>query len=109
MKMKKVFSIFVFTLFFVSCGNKGGEVMPEFVADEEWDVQLEDSVKPLEVAAEVEEMKAPAAQDEPSSASSSHHVYHNDNMRGFDPASEDDTHDNGMSRFMENNDDEGWD
>lgn len=32
-----------------------------------------------------------------------------DNMRGFDPASEDDTDDNGMSRYMENTDDEGWD
>jgi hypothetical protein len=29
-------------------------------------------------------------------------------MRGFDPASEDDMTDNGMSRYMENNDDEGW-
>lgn len=32
-----------------------------------------------------------------------------DNMRGFDPASENDMDDNGMSRYMENNDDEGWD
>lgn len=32
-----------------------------------------------------------------------------DNMRGFDPAFEDDMEDNGMSRYMENNDDEGWD
>lgn len=32
-----------------------------------------------------------------------------DNMRGFDPASEDDMDDNGMSRYMEANDDEGWD
>ena len=32
-----------------------------------------------------------------------------DNMCGFDPASEDDMDDNGMSRYMENNDDEGWD
>ena len=31
-----------------------------------------------------------------------------DNMRGFDPASEDDMDDNGMSRYMENNDDSGW-
>lgn len=30
-------------------------------------------------------------------------------MRGFDPASEDDMDDNGMSRYMEANDDEGWD
>ena len=26
----------------------------------------------------------------------------------FDPASEDDMEDNGMSRYMENNDEEGW-
>ncbi len=32
-----------------------------------------------------------------------------DNMRGFDPASEDDMEDNGMSRYMENDDEEGWD
>ena len=30
------------------------------------------------------------------------------NMRGFDPASEDDMEDNGMRRFMENNDEGGW-
>lgn len=39
-----------------------------------------------------------------------HHSHHEpDNMRGFDPASEDDMDDNGMSRYMENNDEEGWD
>lgn len=32
-----------------------------------------------------------------------------DNMRGFDPASEDDMDDNGMSQYMENYDEEGWD
>ena len=32
-----------------------------------------------------------------------------DNMRGFDPASEDDMDYNGMRRYMENNDEEGWD
>lgn len=32
-----------------------------------------------------------------------------DNMRGFDPACEDDMDDNGMSRYIKNNDDEGWD
>lgn len=44
----------------------------------------------------------------PSSRSSSSSRY-SDNMRGFDPASEDDMDDNGMSRYMENDDDEGWD
>lgn len=32
-----------------------------------------------------------------------------DNLRGFDPASEDDMLDNGMRRYMENDDEEGWD
>ena len=32
-----------------------------------------------------------------------------DNMRGFDPASEDDMDDNGMSRYIENDDEDGWD
>ena len=32
-----------------------------------------------------------------------------DNMRGFDPVSEDDMEDNGMSRYMDNNDEDGWD
>ncbi len=32
-----------------------------------------------------------------------------DNLRGFDPASEDDMPDNGMRRYMENDDEEGWD
>ena len=31
-----------------------------------------------------------------------------DNMRGFDTASEDDMDDNGMSRSMETNEEEGW-
>jgi len=31
-----------------------------------------------------------------------------DEMRGFDPASEDDMDENGIDRYMENNDEEGW-
>jgi hypothetical protein len=33
----------------------------------------------------------------------------NQEFAPIDPASEDDMEDNGMSRYMENNDDEGWD
>lgn len=51
------------------------------------------------------EVSKPAKSSEPNT----HPTHHNDNMRGFDPASEDDTHDNGMSRYMENYDEEGWD
>ena len=43
------------------------------------------------------------------SSSYSHGEKELDNMRGFDPASEDDMDDNGISRYMENNDEEGWD
>ena len=32
-----------------------------------------------------------------------------DNLRGFDPILDDDTEDNGMRRYMENDDEEGWD
>ena len=45
----------------------------------------------------------------PPSHGKGHPHYEPDNMRGFDPASEDDMDDNGMSRYMENNDEEGWD
>ena len=45
---------------------------------------------------------APTAAGRPAGTSGSHP------MRGFDPPSEDDMDDNGMSRFMENNDEEGW-
>lgn len=57
--------------------------------------------------------------DEPASTSSAttssahasrqRHAAEQDNLRGFDPAWEDDMPDNGMSRYFENDDDEGWD
>ena len=61
-----------------------------------------------EVKSKLEEVKVSTPA---SSASSGSHKPNGqiDNMRGFDPASEDDMEDNGMSRYMENNDDEGWD
>lgn len=43
-----------------------------------------------------------------SSSSYRHEEKEPDNLRGFDPPSEDDMHDNGMSRYMENYDEEGW-
>lgn len=46
-------------------------------------------------------------------SSSSHRSCHSDkdldNMRGFDPASEDDMDDNGMQRYFDANDEEAWD
>jgi hypothetical protein len=53
-----------------------------------------------------EKQTAPVSSSSTSSCSSKTNGY--DNMRSFDPASEDDMEDNGMRRFMENNDEEGW-
>ena len=44
-----------------------------------------------------------------SSGRSRHDDKELDNMRGFDPASEDDMDDNGMQRYFDANDDEAWD
>lgn len=38
----------------------------------------------------------------------SHKTEINDNMRGFDPTSEDDMDNNGLERYIENNDETGW-
>lgn len=54
------------------------------------------------------EKPAAASTVSPKSARS-HYSSEHDNMRGFDPASEDDMDDNGMSRYFENDDDTGWD
>jgi len=61
-----------------------------------------------------EPSSAPESPTAPSHSSSSYShgassSTSSDNMRGFDPASEDDSDDNGMSRYMDNDDDEGWD
>ena len=58
---------------------------------------------------QTEENSPSSVSSSSSSSTHSHKSSHYDNMRGFDPASEDDMEDNGMSRYMENNDEEGWD
>lgn len=50
----------------------------------------------------------PKAQLPVSSSSKRSSYQSNDNMRGFDPASEDDMDDNGMWRYMNAYDDEDW-
>ena len=61
-----------------------------------------------EVKGQQEKVKGPSTPTS-SASSRSRESSDYDNMRGFDPAFEDDMDDNGMSRYMENNDDEGWD
>ena len=56
----------------------------------------------------VEEKESVPVSSSSSSSSRSSRSGSNDNMRGFDPASENDMDDNGMSRYMDNYDDEGF-
>jgi hypothetical protein len=114
MKMKNRWLILLAVLLLLSCGNKAKNNLPVTDVEEGWgdryQKELEDSLdseKTLIDEAEKETVSSPASVSNRSGSSRSHSS--SDNMRGFDPASEDDMDDNGMSRYMENNDEEGWD
>jgi len=68
-------------------------------------------VVPLEPAAPETVAPANTTREKQKPRNATPSAAHNDadNLRGWDPASEDDTHDNGMRRYMENDDEEGWD
>ena len=104
-------SIIIICLF--SCGNKTNNITPTSDVEEGWgeryQKELEDSMakeKVLHEETTKETVAKPMSVRNSSGSSRSHSS--SDNMRGFDPASEDDMEDNGMRRYMENNDDEGW-
>ena len=105
-------SIIIICLF--SCGNKTNNITHTSDVEEGWgeryQKELEDSLareKALNDEPEKESVAKPMSVSNSSVSSRVHSS--SDNMRGFDPASEDDMEDNGMRRFMENNDEEGWD
>ena len=96
----------------LSCGNKSRQPEPyilEWASEEETTDTVAVETDKVAVEEGIEAPSAPTAPSAPSRPSSSSHSSSSDNMRGFDPASEDDMDDNGMSRYMENTDDEGWD
>ena len=113
----KYIPIIIITALFLACGNGKGKQV-----DEPYDGghgigidtatihqidMMEDTVPEIkEVVPDKTTRKAetPSSYRHITPSAPSH-----DNMRGFDPASEDDMDDNGMSRYMENNDEEGWD
>ena len=112
--MKKLWFIFASVVILLSCGNKAKSDLPLSDVEEGWgeryQKELEDSLA-KEKALHEETTKESATKPMSASSSSVSSEVHgsSDNMRGFDPASEDDMDDNGMRRFMENNDEEGWD
>lgn len=108
--MKKAFGILAVVLLLLSCQNhskqKYSPALVETQSEESY--QQPDTAVTVDVKGQQEGVKASTAPTS-SSSSRSHESSDYDNMRGFDPASEDDMDDNGMSRYMENNDEEGWD
>lgn len=117
MNMKYI-PLIICMVLMLSCGNKNK------VQDDSLDWECLDSINKARVKEYEAKEKAamekyneqdPAKHSPAISSSSSGYSSNDDddedynNMRGFDPASEDDMEDNGMSRYMENNDEEGWD
>ena len=114
-ELKRIIHISVITaliLTIFACGKRSRQAEP-IIYDDQSVAELPDSN--TELTNVLNERKnndeIPSSPAKSSSSTSSH--YHKsseyDNMRGFDPASEDDMDDNGMSRYMENYDEEGWD
>lgn len=104
MKYSKI--IFVFLMaFVVSCSNRK-QPSDNYPKDySEYQVIKED-VKPDTIKKDIPTQESSNAQ----SSSSLHRKERElDNLRGFDPASEDDMDDNGMQRYFDANDEEAWD
>lgn len=116
--------IIIIVVLFLACGNgKGGKINETYVGGHGIGIdtatinQLDLIDDTVPVAKDVVPDKTtyivpsePASTSKKRSYSSSNDDGQEyDNMRGFDPASEDDMDDNGVSRYMENNDEEGWD
>ena len=108
--MSQKLVLLILALLSLSCGNKSRETEPLIIDDDSIVEQAEPDT--VVSAIQNESPKVEGESSVPASSSSSarsHKSSNYDNMRGFDPASEDDMDDNGMSRYMENNDEEGWD
>lgn len=111
--LKKLFFLGLVAVLLVSCSSRNDR--PVTTHEEENPAQtlperVEDTVEASPAIEETPSKPAPSAPANSTSTSTEKKTMTEpDNMRGFDPASEDDMDDNGMSRYMENNDEEGWD
>ncbi|MCR5129912.1 MAG: hypothetical protein K6C10_00420 [Prevotella sp.] len=123
--MKKLVFVILVSVMLVSCGSKHRQtpyleedstsVFKEEVdsAAPEQSEQKEETAAPETVSGSKAESKSRGEKRQSAMSSISSHQSTTtddeyDNMRGFDPPSEDDMDDNGLSRYMENNDEEGW-
>ena len=101
-----IFLTLALSLLIIACENKSRQTEP-VVYDNPTILEQQTPDTSSFVQEELPKTAAPTSTS--SSSLHSHKSSSCDNMRGFDPASEDEMDDNGMSRYMENNDDEGWD
>ena len=110
-RLTNISSIVLLAAFIFGCGNNNragyGSAASYDEAGEDYEVVNTDTT--IEDSIDMDEARggAPVVLGAHSSYESQDDDDY-DNMRGFDPASEDDMDDNGMSRYMENDDDEGW-
>ena len=108
----KSYIIIGVTLLLLSCGNSNSgknDVLIDGGHGIGIDTTTVNEIKYYEDSIRIKESAKESTTSVAPSSSSSREEYHkHDNMRGFDPASEDDMDDNGMSRYMENYDEEGW-
>ena len=105
MKYQVTYLMFLILLL-LACENKSKHA-DSFVYDDK--PMIEPSASDTTFSFQEKSHTAAASASSSSSSSHSQKSISYDNMRGFDPVSEDDMDDNGMRRYMENNDEEGWD
>ena len=108
----KFLFIIAVLLLLLSCGNgKGGKINEPYDGGHGIgiDTATVHEIERYEDSIRAKESLNDASPNVLPSSSSKHEYDESDNMRGFDPAAEDDMEDNGMSRYMENYDEEGWD
>ena len=109
-EISKSFCILSLSMLLLSCGNKSRqEYSPTLSETQSEELYLQPDTAVTEKVKGQQDVVKVSSPLTSSSSSRSHESSSYDNMRGFDPASEDDMDDNGMSRYMENTDDEGWD
>ena len=109
-RIRPVSAAIILLLTFIACGNKSNQAETFEKDDQPVKERVSDTTSSnVQTDNNVIEEYKPSSVCSSSSSSSRSYKHRYDNMRGFDPASEDDMEDNGMSRYMENNDEEGWD
>lgn len=115
-RIKNIIVSLILILTVSSCGNKAPRQDALELAYHDSISRVRDSIERAEernrldsIIREEEKLEKDNSSSYHSNSSGSSHTIKQDNMRGFDPASEDDMDDNGMSRYMENDDEEGWD